>query len=52
MDVQNTQLLERLFWRWSHPALGTPGAILGWTPLLRRKLGGNARARLDAFMQR
>jgi ketosteroid isomerase-like protein len=38
------------FWRWSRQALGTPGVILGWTPLLRRKVGGNARAGLDAFM--
>ena len=30
-------------------ALGTPGVALGWTPLLRRKVGGTARAGLDAF---
>jgi ketosteroid isomerase-like protein len=39
------------FWRWSRQALGTPGVVLGWTPLLRRKVGGTARAGLDAFMR-
>jgi ketosteroid isomerase-like protein len=39
------------FWRWSRQALGTPGAVLGWTPMLRRKVGGTARAGLDAFMR-
>jgi len=39
------------FWRWSRQALGTPGVALGWTPLLRRKVGGTARAGLDAFMR-
>jgi ketosteroid isomerase-like protein len=40
------------FWSWSRQALGTPGLVLGWTPLLRRKVGGQARAGLDAFMGR
>jgi len=39
------------FWRWSRQALGPPGVALGWTPLLRRKVGGQARAGLDAFMR-
>jgi ketosteroid isomerase-like protein len=39
------------FWRWSRQALGTPGVLLGWTPLLRRKVGGTARAGLDAYMR-
>ena len=39
------------FWRWSRQALGTPGVVLGWTPLLRRKVGGTARAGLGAFMR-
>jgi ketosteroid isomerase-like protein len=39
------------FWRWSRQALGTPGLLLGWTPLLPKKVGANARAGLDAFMK-
>jgi hypothetical protein len=26
------------FWRWSRQALGLPGLLLGWTPMLRRKV--------------
>jgi hypothetical protein len=26
------------FWRWSRRALGLPGVLLGWTPLLRQKV--------------
>lgn len=37
------------FWAWSRQALGAPGLLLGWTPLLRRKVGAQARAGLDAY---
>ncbi|RZU01248.1 nuclear transport factor 2 family protein [Rivibacter subsaxonicus] len=37
------------FWRWSRQALGTPGALLGWTPWLRAKVRGQAAARLQAW---
>ena len=39
------------FWRWSRQALGGPGWLLGWTPLLRSKVRRNARAQLQRFMQ-
>jgi ketosteroid isomerase-like protein len=38
------------FWRWSRQALGVPGLLLGWTPLLRRATQRKARASLDQFM--
>lgn len=38
------------FWRWSRQALGPAGAALGWTPLLRGKVRGQARAQLREFM--
>jgi ketosteroid isomerase-like protein len=38
------------FWRWSRQALGAPGLALGWTPFLRGKVSGQARASLAAFM--
>ena len=48
-----TEHIDRFsFWRWSRQALGPSGTALGWTPLLRRKVGANARAGLDAFMGR
>lgn len=37
------------FWRWSRQALGLPGAILGWSPLLRSKVRANAAAELARF---
>jgi ketosteroid isomerase-like protein len=37
------------FWAWSRQALGAPGLLLGWTPLLRGKVGGQARKGLDDY---
>ncbi|MDQ3572605.1 MAG: nuclear transport factor 2 family protein [Actinomycetota bacterium] len=37
------------FWTWSRQALGLPGAILGWTPILRAKVQSNAAAQLARF---
>jgi hypothetical protein len=36
------------FWRWSRQALGAPGVLLGWTPMLRAKV----RARADGNLRR
>lgn len=38
------------FWRWSRMALGTPGLLLGWSPIVRNKVRAQARAGLDAFL--
>ena len=37
------------FWAWSRQALGAPGLLLGWTPLLQRKVQRQAGAGLQAF---
>jgi hypothetical protein len=37
------------FWAWSRQALGVPGLVLGWTPLLRSKVRSNAAAELARF---
>jgi ketosteroid isomerase-like protein len=37
------------FWRWSRQALGAPGLLLGWTPLLRGKVSAQARKGLEEF---
>ncbi len=37
------------FWRWSRQALGLPGVLLGWTPLLQAKVRRQASAGLQAF---
>jgi ketosteroid isomerase-like protein len=38
------------FYRWSRQALGLPGLLLGWTPMLRRSVQRKAQAGLDAFL--
>lgn len=38
------------FWKWSSQALGPVGFLLGWTPMLRRKVEKQARERLERFM--
>jgi ketosteroid isomerase-like protein len=38
------------FHRWSRQALGPAGLLLGWTPLLRRKVNAQARADLERYM--
>jgi uncharacterized protein len=38
------------FHRWARQALGTPGLLLGWTPLLRAAVRRRARAGLDEFL--
>lgn len=37
------------FWTWSRQALGLPGVLLGWTPILRAKVQANAAAQLARF---
>ena len=37
------------FWRWSRQALGAPGLLLGWTPMLRSKVRSTARGQLEAY---
>ena len=43
---------EFSFHRWARQALGTPGLLLGWTPLLRGKVRSNAAKSLASFMRR
>ncbi|NRF69505.1 nuclear transport factor 2 family protein [Aquincola sp. S2] len=38
------------FWRWSRQALGTPGVLLGWTPMLRNGVRAQAAKNLEAFL--
>jgi ketosteroid isomerase-like protein len=39
-------------WRWSGMALGAPGKLLGWTPMIQRKIRAEASKSLEDFMQR
>ncbi len=38
------------FWRWSRQALGTPGLLLGWSPMLRNKVQATAAKNLDGYL--
>ncbi len=40
------------FWRWSRQALGAPGLLLGWTPVLRSKIRAKAAGNLRRFMDK
>ena len=40
------------FWTWSRQALGMPGIILGWTPIIKNKVQKMADRNLRAFLSR
>ena len=40
------------FWRWSRQALGTPGLLLGWSPMLRNKVRATAAGNLKKYLAR
>ena len=40
------------FWAWSRQALGPPGLLLGWTPMLKSKVRAGAAKNLAAYMAR
>lgn len=37
------------FWAWARQALGAPGLLLGWTPLLRNKVRAQAATKLALY---
>jgi|SRR5882724_8111469 len=37
-------------WKWSRQALGLPGILFGWTPVLQKKVRVMARKNLDKFL--
>lgn len=37
------------FYKWSSQALGLPGQLLGWTPIIKSKVRATTRKNLDAF---
>lgn len=39
------------FWRWSRQALGVPGLLLGWTPILRNAVRKEAAQALQNFLK-
>jgi ketosteroid isomerase-like protein len=39
------------FWRWSRMALGMPGMLLGWSPIIKNKVSRTAKTRLEKFLK-
>jgi SnoaL-like domain len=37
------------FYKWTRMALGPPGLLLGWTPIVKNQVRSQARAQLDRF---
>ena len=37
------------FWKWSRQALGTTGLLLGWTPILKKKVSEQAKKGLEKY---
>ena len=46
--VQHRDVFD--FWRWSRQALGAPGWLLGWSPMLRNKVQAGAKTALQKFL--
>ena len=40
------------FWKWSGMALGPAGLILGWSPLVKKKVQWQAAKKLEKFMNK
>lgn len=39
-------------WKWSRQALGLPGLLLGWGPIVQNKVRATARKTLDQFLKK
>lgn len=39
------------FWTWARQALGPAGLVLGWTPVVQKKVRSTARRSLQKYMQ-
>jgi ketosteroid isomerase-like protein len=46
--VRHTDTFD--FWAWSRQALGPAGLLLGWTPMMRKRVRDTARAGLARYM--
>lgn len=47
--IEQTDVFD--FWRWSRQALGMPGLLLGWSPVVRNKVRGMAASSLRRAME-
>ncbi|MBC6995571.1 nuclear transport factor 2 family protein [Neolewinella lacunae] len=45
--IRHTDVFD--LWKWSRQALGLPGWLVGWSPMLRRKIRASTGRLLDGF---
>ena len=54
--IQNGKITEHTdtfdLWKWSRQALGLPGLLFGWTPMIQNKIHLTARKNLERFMEK
>jgi hypothetical protein len=54
--IRNGKILSHTdsfsLYKWSSQALGLPGMLLGWTPIIRNKVRATAMQSLEMFMKR
>jgi ketosteroid isomerase-like protein len=53
---QDGKIIEHMddfdLWKWSRMALGLPGVLLGWSPIIQNKVRKSARKSLVSFMEK
>lgn len=56
MTVKDGRIVQHTdrfgFWRWTRHALGLPGVLLGWTPIVQGKVRSQAAAGLAAYTKK
>jgi len=46
--IEHTDVFD--LWAWTRQALGAPGVLLGWTPIIQGKVRGQAAKGLDQYI--
>lgn len=53
-DIKDGKIIKHVdkfsFWKWSRMALGTPGLLLGWSPLIKNKVRKESLKILHRYM--
>jgi hypothetical protein len=56
MAIANGRIVRQVdtfsLWRWSSQALGLTGLLLGWTPMIRRRIRAQAARSLNEFARK
>jgi ketosteroid isomerase-like protein len=56
MSISNGKIVDHRdhfsFWKWSSQAFGPLGVLLGWSPMMKNKVRGEAMRSLEKFMSK